>query len=154
VYWDNSGTSGYSYTIDAIDTALTTTTHLTTAENAPATAVGVTAPAYVDQGSVTTSTTQQWIKVPVAAGHYLRVITDGNPLTDTQVLIFTSLVTAKAGTAAATCDTNDGNEVLAEDCEAPVATAAGTYYVEITQGGLFDGTHADFTAAVVQQATP
>ncbi len=159
IYWDNSGTSGYSYSIEGNDTALTHTATLGATNDTPATAAAMTIPGLAGSGDVSVPTDgTQWIKVTVPAngvGKFLHVITIGDPAvdggtdaSDIEVDVFATLADANAGTPLFTCIT--GGNV---DCESPALTTTGNYFVEVQAdpNALFSTT--DYAAAVYLQPT-
>ncbi len=142
VYWDNTGTSGYSYTIEEDDTVLTHSTALTATEDAVATAATLTLPAVATAGSVNTATGSQFMKFTVAAGSVgktIRVITTGGA--SPEVVVYASAADATTGNTAAFDDCAG-----ATDCTTPAITTAGTYYLEVDANFFAVGT--DYTAAV------
>jgi len=145
IYWDNTATAGYNYTITENDTALTHTTALTTAEDTTAAAAAITLPTLGNNGSFGGASGQQWMKFTLAAadvGKKIHVIATSTDASDVQVDVYPSLADATAGTGQVIDACDDGGDA---DCVSAATTAAGTYYIEV-QPGFFGGDA--FTAAI------
>ena len=141
VYWDNTGTAGYNFTIDEADVTLTHTATLAATSDSDVTATTVTLPFLGNGGDVNTATGQQWVKLTVAAaqvGKTLRVVMVGDPTSDLEIDVYASLGDAQQDNPFATCGDLGGNPV---DCVTPAITTAGTYFIEMQPDpGSFFGT--------------
>jgi hypothetical protein len=131
VYWDNTGAAGYSYTLTQDDISLTHTTAIAGGATTPALATAITLPALGTGGDFKNAS--QWVKLTIAQGDVgktLRLITEGDPTTDLQIDVFTSITDANTpGTQPfVECGDLGGNPV---DCISPAITTTGTYYVEL-----------------------
>jgi hypothetical protein len=145
IEYDLSGDSAYSYQVLAHGAALTSTAADTEpTNNDSATPTTLTAPALVDNASLTDDTDQDWFQVTVPAGKKIHVVTVGDPGTDTFVDVF--------GPDNATTQYDQCSDAgYQEDLTTAAVTVAGTYYIEISasQAGYFDPAHNTYSAAVI-----
>ncbi len=130
---------------------LTHTATLAATSDSDLTATSETLPFLGNGGDVNTQTGQQWIKLTVAAGDVgksLRVITLGDPTTDLQIDVYTSLANAQQGSSFVECGDQGGNPV---DCTSPAITATGTYFIELQPDPVFGSQTTDYTLAAFLQ---
>ncbi|MGH7296560.1 MAG: hypothetical protein ACRELB_16600, partial [Polyangiaceae bacterium] len=140
IYWDNSGTVG-DYTMGATSTTPAATAPTTANDGSKPNAVVATAlPFVLTGGNLTDTTSQDWVKVTLAANTTLRVTTAGDVLNDIVVTLYANDGTTTVGGGAV----ETGGPV---DTTFPVTTA-GTYYVVFSAGIFFDPTHGTYDAAL------
>jgi hypothetical protein len=151
IYWDNTGASGYDFSVGATDQAFSANANDTEPNDAKAQAQDATMlPFGLLNGNLSIDD-QDWIKVTATAadvGKTLHAITGGgDQYTDTLLDICDST----------TCDA-DLSDALAESSDAGyndedltfTIPAAGTYYVVVSasQAGYFDPSYTAYDAAV------
>jgi len=150
VVLDNTGTAGYSYTLDALDVPGLNKTMETASNNTVGTSQAITLPTWLDAASLSALTDQDWLKfaAPAAAvGKHVHVLTlPGDPATDTLVDVYT-------GTAAGTSLGESDDVNYHEDFLSKPIPAAGTVWVKISasQGGFFDPSQSHYKAIVFLQ---
>jgi hypothetical protein len=145
IYFDNVGTTG-AYTIGATVTAPASTAATTATDGSKTSALAAGAlPFVLTGGNLTTSTSQDWVKVTAAAGDVgktFHVQTAGDTLTDVAV----------------TCYQNDGSTVVDQPLETGglvdgtfSIASAGTYYIAFAAGQIFDSTHGTYQGIIRTQ---
>ena len=152
--YDNGTAAGYNFSLSSKAEALTAATEpaTDTTTNA-ASAVTAGALPYMYTGSVGTATDKDFIKVVLAAPGKITIITtSAGDETDTQVDLQlqngTSVLNPQGPVDAAQCVPFFGLG-CGEQVQSPML-AAGTYYVEISQGGTdYDADFSDYTAFVL-----
>lgn len=139
ILWDNTGYSGYNFTIQHNETAATATTDTEPGNDTKAGAVKVTGlPGVAAGATLKSAADQDWFELDnVPAGKKIHVITyASDPNTDTAVDVFASDGTTSLGGPS----DNNSQVDLSEDFTSTATTTAGTYYVAVTAGASFDAT--------------
>lgn len=131
VYWDQSGAAGYNYDIDYS----TETSDETEPNDTCATAQVVAAlPANLANLTLSSGSDEDWFEITIAAsdvGFPIEInTTAGEPTTDTYIEVFEADCTTPFGGPSS--DVN-----YHEDHTTPVLTAAGTYYIKVSNSPAF-----------------
>ncbi len=138
VYWENTGGTG-PYSVTATSTDVAATAAATAADQASQGALVVSALPFVLTGGDHAKNSFDWVKLAVAAPTTLRVQTTGDLATDTRVTAYQSDARTVAAPAIETGYAADGTFAL---------KAAGTYYVEFSQGEDYAPPHTTYTAII------
>jgi hypothetical protein len=147
---DNGRAAGYTYSLKSKTELLTSAAE---ASEVNGTATGATVasmlPFTQTGGTLAAATDRDWIKVTLSAPAMLHVIATGpNDFTDTQVDILDSTGTASAIGGPVDDGTCGFFDPCGENFISPML-AAGTYYVDISQGATtFDASFNKYTAFV------
>lgn len=146
IYWDNSGSTAYNYTLRAASLEPTTSTENEPGNNTATTAVTVADPAVVTGGQLADETDEDWYAIDVAAadvGKRIYVMTTGtDPETDTVVQFYTGA----SGTTTFGGESSDNG--FHERHRSPAITAAGKYWVKVFASSYFDPAHKPYDVAV------
>jgi hypothetical protein len=138
VYWENTGGIGpYSVTANSIDVAATAA--VTPADRTSQGALAVSALPFVLTGGDLAKNSYDWVKLDVTGPTTVRVQTTGDLTTDTRVTAYQSDALTVAAPPIETGYAADGTFPL---------NAAGTYYVEFSQGQDYAPPHTTYTAII------
>lgn len=155
IYFDNTGTSGYSYTLNAKSVALTTTTAETAGPNDNgAQAQAITLPAFFSNATLTDDTDIDVVSFTITAadiGKKVHVLTSGDPLTDSLVEVFTSSsLSANSSLGGPSDDLDFGENFVSTPIVTVPAAPNNKIFVKISasQAGFFDPTHNAYDAGV------
>jgi hypothetical protein len=145
IEYDLSGDAAYNYQLLGHGTMLNAAADDETTNNASGTATVLTAPALVDNATLTDVNDEDWFKltnVPVGKTIHVQTL-PGDPGTDTFVDIYGP---GNATTVFAEGDDQDYHE----NVTSPATTVAGTYYIKISasQAGYFDPSQNHYIAVV------
>jgi hypothetical protein len=142
IYWDNTGTTG-AYTLGVTSTAPASTQAAAASDNNKGGAVPANAlPFVLTGGSLTDTTSQDWVKVVAAAGDVnksFHVQTAGDSLTDVAVTLYQSDGTTVVGSPLETGGLVDGTFTI---------PSPGVFYVVFAAGQIFDPTHGTYAGVV------
>ena len=148
VYFDQTGSSGYSYTLDANQIALVTQAEVEP-NNLPAAAKTATFASLVTTSTLADATDEDWYKITVAAGDIgksVRVVTGGaNPFTDTVVEVFSDAI---GNNSLGVSDDSDFHENFTSD---PIPANTTTITVKVSASEFFDPAESDYIVAIYLQ---
>jgi hypothetical protein len=150
IYFDNSGLSGYQFSINASSVTLTSANEVATANDTAAQAqVFANSSPLLAAATLTDDTDVDFFTFTVTAndvGKRVRVITNGDPLTDALVEVLGGTTAANAVTLGGPSDDLDFQEDWTSDV-IPAGTTKIFVKVSASQAGFFDPAHNTYEAA-------
>ncbi len=145
IYFDNSGATGYSYTMNASTLPVTVSTESASNDTAATAQALAVLPAAIGDSSLSSDTDVDFYKITVTAadiGKHIHVVTgDGGTQTDTLVDIFGPNVATTAFD-----ESSDNN--FGEDLDSKAIVAAGTYFIEVSLSTFNGATSGNYTLLV------
>ena len=131
IYWDNSGTAGYNYDIDY---SVIPSDDIEPNDTCATAQTVASLPAAMSFMALSSGTDEDWFKISVGAadvGQHIVVKTSpGDADTDAYVEVFESDCTTSFGGPSADVDYHENHMT-------PVTTAAGDYYIKVTNSPAF-----------------
>lgn len=144
IAFDPSGTKGYQVQVKAVATAATAAAEAANNNTSGTAQVASSLPFILQNATLSDANDEDWIAITAAAGDVgkkIRVVTSGDPKTDTLVEVFRSDGTTTLGGPSGDFD-------YPEDHLSAAIPAAGTYYVKISAGSGYAATNTSYGALI------
>ena len=151
IVYDNADAAGYSFSLTGKTQTFTAFTEASDIGQSTGAAVVGTLP-YKLSATLVSAGDQDWIKIVTTAPAVIHIKTTGNDASvDTQIDLLDSNGTSDpdfGGPLDENVVDYDEEAITSDIFGDPVQVAAGTYYVAISAGAMYSGTHTGYTALV------